>query len=292
MIEDRPDAPRQLTWNDLVSRPRPKCDATVAYGPHRMQMVDVWLPAGTGPHRTVLMVHGGCWQTDIADRRLMDWVADDLRGSGYAVWNIDYRGIDREGGGYPGTFLDVAAAADRLREHGPRFGLETSRVVAVGHSAGGHLASWLAARRRLPSDSPLASTDPLEVAHVISLGGLPDLEDVACSTDHGCGTYVVERLIGEGRLDPYADTSIVRLFPLGVPHDLINGTADRIVPFRMAISYVARARAAGDRVSLHVVPGAGHVELVTPDTDAWGRAKRLVGEAMARAASPDPAAAP
>lgn len=269
-----------LTWDDLTRRPRPQPDATVAYGPDAIQKVDVWLPKRAGPHRTVLMVHGGCWQTGIADRRLMDWVAGDLRDAGYAVWNIDYRGVDRDGGGYPGTFTDAGAAADALRGHAARFNLDTSRIVAVGHSAGGHLALWLAARPRLPASSPLATRDPLRIAHVISLGGLPDLEDVAASPDNGCGTDVVAKLIGTTRADPYADTSVPRLLPLGLRQDLVNGHEDRIIPFRMATAYVTRATAAGDRVALHMVPQTGHVELVTPDTAAWTETKRLIVRAF------------
>ena len=270
-----------LVWEDLTRRPRPRCDATITYGPDSLHKVDVWVPQGPGPHPTVLMVHGGCWQTEIADRRLMNWIADDLRAGGYGVWNIEYRGVDRAGGGYPGTFLDVAAAADASRDHAARFGFDDSHVVAVGHSAGGHLALWLAARPRLPRNSPLASAEPLALARVISLGGLPDLEDVAASPDNGCGTDVVARLVGEGRADPYTDTSVARLLPLGVPQDLVNGRADRIIPFRMATSYLAKAEAAGDTVALHEVADTGHVELVTPDTAAWSEAKRLVARALA-----------
>ena len=272
------DAPALLTWPDLTSRPRPQADATVSYGPDPMQKVDVWVPAGPGPHPVVLMVHGGCWQTSIADRTLMDWIAADLRASGVAVWNIDYRGVDRPGGGYPGTFRDAAAAADLLRREGPRFKLDLSRVVAVGHSAGGHLALWLAARPRLPADSPLRTADPLPIAHIISLGGLPDLEATAASPDNGCGTEVIARLVG----DPphYADTSIPRLLPLGVPQDLVNGREDRIIPYRMATDYLARAKAVGDAVALHTVARTGHVELVTPDTAAWTDTKRLIRAAL------------
>ncbi len=267
--------PPLLTWPDLVKRPRPEPDATVAYGPDAMHRVDLWLPAGPGPHPVALMVHGGCWQTKIADRKLMNWVADDLRRAGVAVWNIDYRGVDRAGGGYPGTFADAAAAADALRTHAAAHRLDTTRIVAVGHSAGGHLALWLAARPKLP-DSPLRTPDPLPIASVVSLGGLPDLELTAASPDNGCGVEVVARLVGSGRADPYADTSVPRLFPLGVPQRLVNGRRDRIIPFRMATDYRARAKAAGDRVSLHVPPRTGHVELVAPESAAWAMAKRLV----------------
>ncbi len=274
-----PDAPL-LTWPDLTSRPRPHADATLAYGADSLQKVDVWVPAGPGPHPVVLMVHGGCWTTSIADRTLMDWIAADLRADGIAVWNIDYRGVDRTGGGYPGTFTDAAAAADLLRREGPRFKLDLSKVVAVGHSAGGHLALWLAARPRLPKHSPLRTADPLPIAHVISLGGLPDLEATAVCPDNGCGTEVIGQLVG----DPphYADTSIPRLLPLGVTQDLVNGREDRIIPYRMATDYVAQAKAAGDAVTLHTVAKTGHVELVTPDTAAWAETKRLIREALVR----------
>ena len=261
-----------LTWPDLTGRQRPHADATISYGSDPYQKVDVWLPAGRGKHPVVLMVHGGCWTTSIADRTLMDWIAADLRGRGIAVWNIDYRGVDRPGGGYPGTFADAAAATDALAVNAARFHLDTRRVVAVGHSAGGHLALWLAARPKLPAGSPLHSAHPLQIAHVISLGGLPDLEATAAAPDNGCGTEVVQQLTG-GHL---ADTSVPRLLPLGLPQDLVNGREDRIIPFRLATGYVAQAQAKGDQVTLHTVPHTGHVELIAPETAAWAETRRLI----------------
>ena len=269
-----------MTWPDLTGRPRPSPDATIAYGTDSMQKVDLWLPKNAGPHRVVLMVHGGCWQTAIADRKLMNWVAADLRDAGYAVWNVDYRGVDRPGGGYPGTFADVARSADQLTAQAAKYRLDLRRVVAVGHSAGGHLALWLAARPRLPASSPLRSPRPLRIAHVISLGGLPDLEATAASPDNGCGTEVVARLVGTDRPDRYADTSIPRLLPLRVHQDLVNGREDRIIPYRLATGYEDAARRAGDAVALHTVPATGHVELIAPDTAAWAETKRLIARAF------------
>jgi acetyl esterase/lipase len=270
-----PAAPAPLlTWPDLLKRARPVADATIAYGADMMQKVDVWLPKGKGPHPVVLMVHGGCWQTKIADRSIMDWIAGDLRDRGIAVWNIDYRGVDRSGGGYPGTFADAAAAADSLTTHARKYALDTRKVVAVGHSAGGHLALWLAARSKLPKDSPLAVSKPLKIARVVSLGGLPDLEATAASSENGCGTEVVAKLVGNP--PRYTDTSVPRLFPLGLPQDLVNGREDRIIPYRMATDYVAAASAKGDKATLHTVPATGHVELITPDTAAWAKARELV----------------
>ena len=268
-----------LTWADLTHRPRPKPDATIAYGSDHLQKVDLWLPAGVGPFPVVLMVHGGCWQTSVADRSLMDWIAGDLRGHGIAVWNIDYRGVDRAGGGYPGTFLDAAAAADLLSTDAARYRLDLRRLIAVGHSAGGHLALWLAARGKLPSSSALYRAHPLPIRHVVSLGGLPDLEATAASPDNGCGTDVVARLTGSpspARPDVFADTSVPRLLPIGAVQELVNGREDRIIPFRFATDYVAKAKAAGDRASVHSVAATGHVELITPDSAAWAQARRLI----------------
>ncbi|RZT56482.1 acetyl esterase/lipase [Sphingomonas sp. BK036] len=274
-----PAAADLLTWSVLTARAKPVADATIAYGPDQMQKVDVWLPKGKGPFPVVVMVHGGCWTTSIADRSLMNWVADDLRQSGVAVWNIDYRGVDRTGGGYPGTFADAAQATDALAKQARRFKLDTTRVTAIGHSAGGHLALWLAARPKLPATSPIYSAHPLRIDHVISLGGLPDLEATAASPENGCGVEVVTKLVGTPgprHPDVYADTSVPRLLPLGVRQDLINGREDRIIPFAMATDYVAKAVAAGDTATLHVIPATGHVELIAPETAAWAAAKRLI----------------
>ena len=261
-----------MTWPDLLGRPHPHADATVSYGSDPYQKVDVWLPTGPAPHPVVLMVHGGCWTTGVADRTIMDYIAGDLRSAGVAVWNIDYRGVDRPGGGYPGTFADVAAAADALAANAARFHLDATRVVAVGHSAGGHLALWLAARPKLPAASPLRTAHPLRLAHVISLGGLPDLEATAASLDNGCGVEVVQQLTA----GHFADTSVPRLLPLGVPQELVNGREDRIIPYRLATGYVAQAHAKGDRATLHTVPNTGHVELIAPGTPAWAETKRLI----------------
>ena len=277
-----PDAFTPLRWPDLTKRVQPKPDATIAYGPDAQQKVDVWLPASAGKHPVVVMVHGGCWTTSIADRSLMNWIADDLRTSGIAVWNIDYRGVDVPGGGYPGTFRDTGAAADALKAHAGEYHLDTKRIVAVGHSAGGHLALWLAARPRIARSSALHAAHPLKIAHVISLGGLPDLEATAASPDNGCGVEVVAQLVGKpgARPDVYADTSIPRLLPLGVPQDLVNGAEDKIIPLRLGNGYAAQAKAKGDRVTLHVIESTGHVELIAPESAAWVATKQIIVRAL------------
>ncbi len=286
--------PELMKWPALLERERPEPDSTIAYGDDQMQKVDLWLPAGRGPHPVVLMVHGGCWQTEIADRRIMNWIADDLRRRGIAVWNIDYRGVDRSGGGYPGTFADAAAAADALRGHAARYELDIEPVVAVGHSAGGHLALWLAARRAvnrrppnplIPRGSPVLAADPLPIDTVVSLGGLPDLELAATPPGSGCGIEVIEKLVGPPTLSSrnvYADTSIPRLAPLGTRQVLINGLQDRIIPTAYAEAYAKPMRAAGDKVKVRMIDRTGHVELIAPETAAWAAAVEEIEAALRR----------
>ncbi|WP_290842746.1 alpha/beta hydrolase [Henriciella sp.] len=262
-----------MNWGDLVGRPLPQPDMTVTTGPGETDIVDVWLPEGEGPFPTVLMIHGGCWQKEIADRTLMNYAASGLRDEGMAVWNIEYRGVDEAGGGYPGTFLDVARAVDALAERGPALGLDTSNVVATGHSAGGHLALWAAARPNIAETSPLFSETPFVPKAVVNVGGLADLQASAPVTQAGCLADIMDMLTGassEDRADVFSDTSPAALLPLGIPQISVNGTSDRIAPPQLGQGYTAKASEAGDRAEYVEVSG-GHVELVAPGTAAFDR---------------------
>jgi hypothetical protein len=128
---------------------------------------------------------------------------------------------------------------------------------------GGHLALWLAARSKLPAASPLRTANPIKIDHVVSLGGLPDLEEAARPPGSGCGTEVIGRLTG-GR---FADTSVPRLAPLGVRQVLVNGLQDRIIPTAYAEAMPPRP-AKGDDVA-SAVDRTGHVEADRPESAAW-----------------------
>ena len=261
-----------MRWSDLLDRPRPMADARVPYGTDALQFVDVWLPKAKGPHPVVLMVHGGCWQTDIADASIMNYIADALRARGIAVWNIEYRGVDRPGGGFPGTFLDVASAADALRKSGQRFGLKTDKIVAIGHSAGGHLVLWLAARERILPRDVLYKAKPLSIATAISIGGLPDLEAAQVPPGDTCDAEPVRKLVGSqtpGRQNLYSDTSPAAMLPFSTPQILVNSSRDRIAPPSFADAYEAKAKASGTIIRRVVVPDEGHVELISPGTASW-----------------------
>lgn len=273
-----PIAAAPMHWPDLLNRRQPKPDASISYGTDPLQHVDLWLPKKAGAHPVVLMVHGGCWQTEIAKADIMNWIADDLRKRGIAVWNVEYRGIDRPGGGYPGTFLDVARGADLLGTEARKYHLRADRIVAVGHSAGGHLVLWLAARGSLTKASPLFMPHPLKLSAAISVGGLPDLEADTVPPADTCDNAPIAGLVGKpsaSHPDVYADTSPAVLPDPAIPVMQVNATLDRIAPPIVAINYAKKRKA--HRVT---IADEGHVELITPGTKSWKATVRLIEAAL------------
>jgi acetyl esterase/lipase len=277
--------PREpIGYLDLLARPRAAADLRIAYGEDPLQFGELWLPAGQGPHPTVVLIHGGCWLAELPGLELMDYAADDLRRSGLAVWNIEYRRIGHEGGGYPGTFQDVARAVDHLRALAAPHGLDLGRVVISGHSAGGHLAVWALARARLPAASPLWSADPLPARGVVSLAGIVDLAAYRAEGPDACGgPGTIDALVGAAERPGgvYADTSPPALLPLGARQAIVSGDLDPIVPRRFGQAYGATAHAAGDPVQVIDIPHAGHFELIDPTAGAWARVRSEIQAVVA-----------
>jgi acetyl esterase/lipase len=265
---------RALTsFGDLLARKRAGPDKRVAYGADPAQHGELWLPAGKGPHPVVALLHGGCWQGSLPGTELMDYLAEDLRKAGVAVWNLEYRRLGMAGGGYPGTFADVAAGMDHLRKIQKEYWLDLTHLVACGHSAGGQLALWAAARKRLPKASALYAADPLLPRAAVSLAGINDLAEYRASGAGACGgPATIDALVGaKSRKDSdlYADTSPAALLPLGIPQLVISGALDPIVPAPLGKAYAAKALKAGDRVEELVIDGSGHFELIDPQSAAW-----------------------
>jgi len=255
-----------------------------AYGPAPSQFGELWSPSGTTKAPVVVLIHGGCWQRSYG-LDLMDPLAADLREHGVAVWNIEYRRLGEAGGGYPGTFADVGAAIDTLRGLATRYPLDLTRVAAVGHSAGGHLALWAAARPKLPSDSVVKTRDPLPFGLVVTLAGINDL---AAYHERGpaCGGgATIDALIDARRRGAasYADTSPRALLPLGVEPLIVSGDEDGIVPAPFGRDYAKAALATGDKATALDLPGADHFALIDPASPGWATVReRLLAWAFAR----------
>jgi acetyl esterase/lipase len=262
---------------------RPKPVAVFHYGPASSQALDVFLPSGKGPHPVAILIHGGCWRDlPAAGREQLRPIAAVLAKQGIAVWSIGYRRADETGGGYPGTFQDVATAIDELRSQAAQYNLDTSRTVLVGHSAGGHLALWASVRERLPSNSPLRSKDAFVPREVISLAGIADLKAFGRFVPLLCGPGIIERLVPEGAsTDPYADISPAQLPPPRGRVVMVSGILDRLVPPYVADDYARLMRRRySHKVTLLDIPGAGHFDLVTPGASAWKEVQERIVEAL------------
>lgn len=263
---------------ELLAMPEPPADFRFQYGEDPLQFADLRLPSGEGPFPVVVLVHGGCWLAEY-DVRHLGAMAEALTDSGVATWTLEFRRIGNEGGGWPGTFLDVSRGTDLLREVAADHTLDLNRVVLAGHSAGGHLALWLAGRHRLPADSPLYLPDPLPVKAVLGLAPAADLE--LTYRNETCGD-AAQRLIGgtpEEFPQRYRDGSPAALLPLGLPQVIINGAHDEGW-LTVSRAYQEKARLQGEVVRLIVPADAGHFELVMPASSTFPVVRATIEEML------------
>ncbi len=266
---------KPATLDDYMKQPRYPADETVHYGPAPSQVAELFLPKAKGPHPIVVLLHGGCFLKQYEGFPQTSGLAADLAGRGYAVWNVEYRKLGEAGAGYPGTFQDVAMAIDALRVEASKHDLDLKRVVAVGHSAGGHLALWAASRGNLPLNSPLRIANPLKIGAVISLAGIGDLKGQGRIFALPCGDDTIDHLLDTAnRKQPFADTSPAELLPTGARVVMVHGTFDPVMPPYSGRDYVVKVRGAGDSADVIAIPDAAHFDLVIPTTPSW---KAIVG---------------
>jgi len=260
---------------DLANAPVPAGAHRITYGTDPLQFGELRVPSTPGPHPVAIVVHGGCWLAKLGNMAPNAVALDNMRpvaaaltDAGIATWNIEYRRLGNEGGGWPGTFRDVGKAADFLRTLASERQLDLTRVVAIGHSAGGHLAMWLATRPKLANSSDLYVGNPLRLAGVVDLDGPADLKATLPLQQPVCGAPVVTDLLGgspEERPERYRDGSPVERLPLGVPQAFFAGRmfAAHVPP------YEAASKRAGDTVVTTVLPTATHFVFIDPQSDVW-----------------------
>jgi len=280
-----------MSADDIIALASPPPDHRIAYGSDPLQFGNLRLPEGEGPHPVVALIHGGCWLSAY-DIGHIGAAAQALADAGYAVWSIEYRRVGDPGGGWPGTYRDVGRALDHLRVIAPEHALDLERVVVAGHSAGGALALWSAARPRLSVSSELYSPDPLPVRAVFALAPAADLE--AIEMRDSCGD-VMNQLMGGSQVEKpwrYRSASPMQLVPIGVPQTIVLGDHDTSwTPTGQ--SYVHRAIAVGEEhLRVIALPESGHFEMIAPASSSWPLVHGALDETFERWAPPSAEPAP
>jgi acetyl esterase/lipase len=257
-----------LAQNELFSAEWPQADHRIAYGTGPLQFGYLRLPEGNGPHPVVAFIHGGCYLS-MYDIQHAGPAEQAFADEGFAVWSIEYRRVGDDGGGWPNTFLDVAAGLDHLRDLAGPHGLDLDRVYAAGHSAGANFALWAAARSQIAETSDVHAPDPISVQGVLGLAPAPTIG--ALHSANVCGG-VIDGLMGGSPSElpeRYAAVSPMRLMPRDVPQRLVVGAHDEVWgPSGRA--YFAAAEAGGSsEIALVIAPDSGHFEVIMPTSSTW-----------------------
>ncbi len=251
----------------VLTDPPVPADHRIAYGDGPLQFGDLRLPRVTGRRPAVVAIHGGFWRAAY-DLTHLSHLCAALTREGFVTWSLEYRRIAQDGGGLPETLKDVARGVGFLATLAKQHMIDLQRVAVIGHSAGGHLALWSAARARFKSALHL-ERDSVTLKGVVALAAVSDLaEGYALKLGDGA----VGDFMGGGPADVrdrYAIASPAELLPLGIKQTLIHGTEDETVPPSMSVHYFEKASEAGDRVALVPLRGMGHFEPIDPDSPAW-----------------------
>jgi acetyl esterase/lipase len=253
----------------ILTETPPPADAKIVYGQDPNQFGELRLPKGDRfkkPYPVIVLLHGGCWMAEYG-LGYMGHVAADLAAHGVATWNLEYRRVGNAGGGIKGTTSDIQSGMAQLKLMEQPHALDLRRVVVVGHSAGGHLALWLADRTHDQKFLRLYSGSSIFLRGVVSLAGITDLRRTGTACDAN-----VPMLMGgvKEQVKNYEEYSPLALLPIGpVKQIIVQGEADKIIPSAMATSYVEAAQKKGDNARLVLLEKAGHFEIVDPQAAAW-----------------------
>ncbi len=248
--------------DDILTLPPPPPDARLAYGTDQDQFGELRLPKTTSSLPVVMNIHGGFWRAKY-DLRHAGHLCAALTAKGLATWNVEYRRVGNPGGGWPGTFEDIARAWRFLPQIAKRYSLDTTKMVVMGHSAGGQLALCLAAH------------EPT-VKHVVSLAGLVDLQQAF--EQHLSNDAVVEFLGGKPKDVPehYREADPMQLKIPQATQWLIHGAADDVVPAFFSRNYTELKKGRGEDVHYLEISTSGHFDLIDPRSAAWPKVENTV----------------
>jgi acetyl esterase/lipase len=275
----------------VACSPGPKEDAVKRhkyhYGEDPSQWGELFLPEVAAPRGVVVVIHGGYWRSQYG-AELGEPLAKDLAAHGMAAWNLEYRRAGN-GGGWPNTFADILAGIDKLREIAAEHGLGLDRVVALGHSAGGHLAVWAAGRSRLAGlgapevDRQLTRRgDDDGAVHLTGVVSQSGVLNLAAAERLNLSNGAVSNFLGGSserypKRHKYADP--MSAVPLEASVYAVHTADDVDVPFSESETYAGAAKAAGAPVQLLKVPG-DHYALIDPKAPAYRKCRELVQQML------------
>jgi acetyl esterase/lipase len=259
---------------NILTKPVLRADFRIPYGPDPQQFGDLWLPATPNPP-LVVFFHGGWWKSEY-DLGYAGYVCSALKQAGIATWSVEYRRVGNTGGGWPATFQDVAAGFNFIHAVAKTHPLDLSRVITMGHSAGGHLAFWIAGMHHLDPASELHVAAPaVPLCGTIALAGAVDLQltiDLSGYLTFAHDKQEVYDLMGGTPAEHparYKQANPGNLLPFNIPQVLIQGTDDSQIPPELPARYAEKARGLGDTATVTIIPNAGHFDVVDPDSKAW-----------------------
>jgi len=243
----------------------------IPYGNHCSQFGELRIPKKLKLSPVIVTIHGGFWQSKY-DLYENDSICEDLTRRGFATWNIEYRRVGENGGGWPGTFNDVIAAVNYLRQLKKSYPIDLRNVIIIGHSAGGHLGLWLAARAKMVNGAKYFTELNVPIQKVISLAGVTDLKTMwKIHKEQGIKNVVGDLMEGSpiDHVKRYTISSPMELLPMDTEQILIHGDLDKHVPVQLSRDYYMKLKKTGGNVSFIELKDVEHFKIIDPQSNAW-----------------------
>ena len=251
----------------------------ISYGQDPMQYGELSLPKGDGPFPVVTFLHAGCWRSSEAMINSYRAMAEAMLEHGIAAWNMQYRGATSPGGGWPGTWLDIANGFDALEEIAQSYPIDLQKAIVVGHSSGGHYGAWLAMRSQLPPNSEIyvkPKVNPMALVMADAYINPLLIDSIGDTGEIYCGEPLLEKLVGgpvEDNINNFLQISPLEWLPWGIPQDFIVSTyryplslprvlAQGKTSMRKVPDYPALAVLAGDEINVRLISNEGHGNFV------------------------------
>jgi acetyl esterase/lipase len=238
----------------------------IPYGTAPEQFGELRIPSAAGPFPVVVNIHGGFWRSQY-DLAQANPLCATLTSKGFATWNLEYRRIGNRGGGWPGTFQDIRNGYRFISQIASKYKLDSTKLLVIGHSAGGQLALCLAGHE--PS-----------LKRVISLAGVVDLQQ---AWELHLGNHAVAEFLGGSPkevTEHYREADPTQL-AIKSTQWLIHGASDDVVPSNISRDYTQRKKSRAEDVHYLEIASANHTDLIDPHSAAWPKIETTITHLLA-----------